>query len=166
MKLRKFRVFGMRTAGMELLWASLAFNAMIWIRKILATYVARHPPLPSSEQRAVQPSRSGVLDRSSALASVNDALAAQPRTPRSKKNISRSRRKFDVGRDRRYDHCSNSAPVERVRLDGSSILWTRSDRSGKIRPPDLTTLNYHSSLERDRSWALANRGSTELDSRP
>jgi hypothetical protein len=35
MKLRKFRVFGIRKAEMEVVWASLAFNVMIWIRKIL-----------------------------------------------------------------------------------------------------------------------------------
>jgi hypothetical protein len=32
MKLRKFRLFGIRKASMEALWASLAFNVMIWIR--------------------------------------------------------------------------------------------------------------------------------------
>ena len=32
MKLRKFRVFGLRKASLEILWASLAFNVTIWIR--------------------------------------------------------------------------------------------------------------------------------------
>ena len=32
MKLRKFRLFGLRKAGIEALWASLAYNVMIWIR--------------------------------------------------------------------------------------------------------------------------------------
>jgi hypothetical protein len=32
MKLRKFRLFGMRKASLEILWASLAFNVTIWIR--------------------------------------------------------------------------------------------------------------------------------------
>jgi hypothetical protein len=36
MKLRKFRVFGMRKAEMEVVWASLAFNVMLWIREVLA----------------------------------------------------------------------------------------------------------------------------------
>jgi len=34
MKLRKFRLFGMVKAGMEAVWASLAYNVMIWIRKV------------------------------------------------------------------------------------------------------------------------------------
>ncbi len=34
MKLRKFRLFGLRKAGIEALWASLAFNVMIWIRAL------------------------------------------------------------------------------------------------------------------------------------
>ena len=33
MKLRKFRLRGVRKAGMEALWACLAYNVMIWIRK-------------------------------------------------------------------------------------------------------------------------------------
>jgi transposase len=32
MKLRKFRVFGLHKASLEILWASLAFNVTIWIR--------------------------------------------------------------------------------------------------------------------------------------
>jgi transposase len=32
MKLRKFRLFGFRKAGMEALWAALAYNVMTWIR--------------------------------------------------------------------------------------------------------------------------------------
>ena len=36
MKLRKFRLWGMRKAGMEALWASLAYNVMIWIRHATA----------------------------------------------------------------------------------------------------------------------------------
>lgn len=32
MKLRKFRLFGLRKASLEVLWASLAYNVMIWIR--------------------------------------------------------------------------------------------------------------------------------------
>jgi transposase len=32
MKLRKFRLFGLRKASMEALWASMAYNVMIWIR--------------------------------------------------------------------------------------------------------------------------------------
>jgi transposase len=32
MKLRKFRLFGIRKASMEALWASLAYNVMTWIR--------------------------------------------------------------------------------------------------------------------------------------
>jgi hypothetical protein len=32
MKLRKFRLFGLHKASLELLWASLAFNVTIWIR--------------------------------------------------------------------------------------------------------------------------------------
>jgi transposase len=34
MKLRKFRLFGIRKAGMEVLWASLAHNVMLWIRAL------------------------------------------------------------------------------------------------------------------------------------
>src|SRR5260370_11691303 len=34
MKLRKFRLFGLRKAGIQALWASLAYNVMIWIRVI------------------------------------------------------------------------------------------------------------------------------------
>jgi hypothetical protein len=34
MRLRKFRVFGMKKAEMEVVWASLAFNVMLWIREI------------------------------------------------------------------------------------------------------------------------------------
>ena len=34
MGLRKFRSFGLRKAGMESLWACLAYNVMIWIRKV------------------------------------------------------------------------------------------------------------------------------------
>ena len=34
MKVRKFRLFGLKKAGMEALWASLAYNVMIWIRVI------------------------------------------------------------------------------------------------------------------------------------
>ncbi len=34
MRLRKFRLFGMVKAGMEALWASLAYNVMIWIRQV------------------------------------------------------------------------------------------------------------------------------------
>jgi len=32
MRLRKFRLFGMAKAGMELLWACLAYNVLVWIR--------------------------------------------------------------------------------------------------------------------------------------
>ena len=32
MKLRKFRLFGIRKAGLEALWAALAYNVMTWIR--------------------------------------------------------------------------------------------------------------------------------------
>lgn len=32
MKLRKFRLFGLRKAGIEALWAILAYNVMLWIR--------------------------------------------------------------------------------------------------------------------------------------
>ena len=32
MKLRKFRLFGLRKARLEALWASLAYNVMIWMR--------------------------------------------------------------------------------------------------------------------------------------
>jgi transposase len=32
MKLRKFRLFGLRKASIEVLWATLAYNVMIWIR--------------------------------------------------------------------------------------------------------------------------------------
>jgi transposase len=32
MKLRKFRLFGLRKAGLEALWAVLAYNVMLWIR--------------------------------------------------------------------------------------------------------------------------------------
>ena len=32
MKLRKFRLFGLRKAGLEALWAILAYNVMLWIR--------------------------------------------------------------------------------------------------------------------------------------
>jgi transposase len=32
MKLRKFRLFGLRKASLEVVWASLAYNVMIWIR--------------------------------------------------------------------------------------------------------------------------------------
>lgn len=32
MKLRKFRLFGLRKASLEALWASLAYNVMIWLR--------------------------------------------------------------------------------------------------------------------------------------
>jgi len=32
MKLRKFRLFGIRKAGIEALWAALAYNVLIWIR--------------------------------------------------------------------------------------------------------------------------------------
>jgi len=32
MKLRKFRLFGLRKASIEALWASLAYNVMIWLR--------------------------------------------------------------------------------------------------------------------------------------
>jgi Transposase DDE domain/Transposase domain (DUF772) len=32
MKLRKFRLFGLRKAGLEALWAALAYNVMTWIR--------------------------------------------------------------------------------------------------------------------------------------
>jgi transposase len=32
MKLRKFRLFGLRKASLEVLWASLAYNVMIWMR--------------------------------------------------------------------------------------------------------------------------------------
>ena len=34
MGLRKFRLFGLRKASMESLWACLAYNVMIWIRKV------------------------------------------------------------------------------------------------------------------------------------
>jgi hypothetical protein len=34
MKLRKFRLFGIRKAGIEMLWASLAFHVTIWIRAL------------------------------------------------------------------------------------------------------------------------------------
>jgi transposase len=34
MKLRKFRLFGLRKAGLEALWAALAYNVMIWIRSL------------------------------------------------------------------------------------------------------------------------------------
>lgn len=34
MGLRKFRLFGLRKAGLESLWACLAYNVMIWIRKV------------------------------------------------------------------------------------------------------------------------------------
>ncbi len=34
MKLRKFRLFGMVKAGMEATWASLAYNVMLWIRRV------------------------------------------------------------------------------------------------------------------------------------
>ena len=34
MKLRKFRLFGLRKASLEALWASLAYNVMIWIRTL------------------------------------------------------------------------------------------------------------------------------------
>lgn len=34
MKLRKFRLFGIRKARMEAVWASLAYNVMIWIRTV------------------------------------------------------------------------------------------------------------------------------------
>ena len=34
MRLRKFRLFGLRKASMESLWACLAYNVMIWIRKV------------------------------------------------------------------------------------------------------------------------------------
>ncbi len=34
MKLRKFRLFGLRKASLEALWASLAYNVMIWLRVI------------------------------------------------------------------------------------------------------------------------------------
>jgi transposase len=34
MKLRKFRLFGLSKAGLEILWASLAFNVTIWIRAL------------------------------------------------------------------------------------------------------------------------------------
>jgi transposase len=34
MKLRKFRLFGLRKASLEILWASLAFNVTIWIRAL------------------------------------------------------------------------------------------------------------------------------------
>jgi transposase len=34
MKLRKFRLFGIRKARMEVLWASLAYNVMLWIRAL------------------------------------------------------------------------------------------------------------------------------------
>ena len=34
MGLRKFRLFGLRKAGMESLWVCLAYNVMIWIRKV------------------------------------------------------------------------------------------------------------------------------------
>lgn len=36
MKLRKFRLFGIAKAGMEALWASLAYNVTIWIRNARA----------------------------------------------------------------------------------------------------------------------------------
>ena len=34
MKLRKFRMFGLGKASIEILWASLAYNVMIWIRAL------------------------------------------------------------------------------------------------------------------------------------
>lgn len=34
MRVRKFRLFGLLKAGMESQWACLAYNAMIWIRKV------------------------------------------------------------------------------------------------------------------------------------
>jgi transposase len=34
MKLRKFRLFGLGKARLEILWASLAYNVMIWIREL------------------------------------------------------------------------------------------------------------------------------------
>ena len=43
MRLRKFRVFGMRKAEMEVVWASLAFNVMLWIREVLAPAANRMP---------------------------------------------------------------------------------------------------------------------------
>jgi transposase len=44
MRLRKFRLFGLRKASLEALWASLAYNVMIWIR---ATRT-RVPVLPAA----------------------------------------------------------------------------------------------------------------------
>ena len=32
MRLRKFRLFGLRKAGLEALWACFAFNVMLWLR--------------------------------------------------------------------------------------------------------------------------------------
>jgi transposase len=48
MKLRKFRLFGIRKATMEALWASLAYNVMIWIR-------ARRKPTPETTSALLQP---------------------------------------------------------------------------------------------------------------
>ena len=34
MRVRKFRLFGLAKAGMEALWACLAYNVLIWIRTV------------------------------------------------------------------------------------------------------------------------------------
>jgi hypothetical protein len=43
MKLRKFRLFGIRKAAIEALWASLAHNVMIWIRTRTSAITAPSP---------------------------------------------------------------------------------------------------------------------------
>jgi transposase len=40
MRLRKFRLFGVRKAGLEMLWATLAYNVGIWMRKVWRAPVA------------------------------------------------------------------------------------------------------------------------------
>ena len=42
MKLRKFRLFGLRKASIEALWASLAYNVTIWLRAIRQGALQRH----------------------------------------------------------------------------------------------------------------------------
>lgn len=47
MKLRKFRSFGIRKASMEVLWASLAHNVMLWIRtKTMGTTIQTVNAMP------------------------------------------------------------------------------------------------------------------------
>ena len=55
MKLRKFRLFGLRKAGMEALWASLAYNVMLWIRARDSSCKRESPLLSASREPFVCP---------------------------------------------------------------------------------------------------------------